>query len=257
MNPKLRALLALALALNTTDDVFRSPLLASGEGEGGGEGGGGEKGGKTFTQEEVNSLIAKTRRELEQKATESQKAHEAKLAEITAKLEAFESEKKLEGVTGKDREIERLKQSIAKLEADAKAAADARAKAEGDAKAIGDKFRTHRASEVVRDALLKAGALTDPKAIALATRTMMQDGSIDIAEDEKGNLSIAHVFDGKRFDAVQDAAKTWLEQNALFSKAAGGGGGTKAPNGSGTGGAKQLADASFEQLAAAVVAEKS
>lgn len=257
MDPKIRHLLALALALNTTDG-FVSPLLASGEGEGGGGGGGENKsdgGAKTFSQEDVNGLLARERRTWEGKLAEATTKANADLADVRAKLDALEGEKKLEGVTGKDREIEKLRQTIAKMESDGKALGEARTKAEQDRDAALTRYRTHRASEQARDALIKAGALSDPKALNLATRTLLADGKAEIAEDAEGNLTVSLVLDGKRYDALDQASKTWLQSNELFLKAAGGGGGTKAPNGSGGGGGKPLAEASFDQLAAMALAE--
>jgi hypothetical protein len=232
-----------------------SGLFIEGDGQGGGgtnadtkpAEGAGEK-APVFDQAAVNALIAKERRAWEGKAAEAIKATEAKLSEASAKLEQIEREKELGNVTGKEREILQLKQTIAKYEADVKAKETAAAEATKAKDETVAKFRAHRASAEVKDALLSGGALKTPKTLDQATRLFMMETEAEITEDDKGGLVYGFTIDGKRYTDAAEAAKVWLALNDQYLTTPGGGSGARPPNGGGRS-ATGLADLSVEELA--------
>lgn len=268
MNGTINALLILgALAgLDFVEPRGGTQLFAdSGEGGGGGGGAtgtGGDagaggagtdtkagEGSKTFSQADVNGLLARERRAWETKAADAQKAIETKLAEAMQKLEKHEADKALEGATGKDRDILALRQTIAKLEADRKADNEKLSAAEKAREEAIGAFRGHRARGVVKDALLAAGALKGPKALDQATRTFLEEGKAEITVGDDDGLAVAVTFEGKRYDSLAEAVTYWLTQNDHFLATPGGGSGAKNPKGSGGNGSRALADMTVEELA--------
>lgn len=240
MDPKLM-LIACALAGGLLP--FERMLFApEGDPVGGGGGGGnappaagaGDKPAdkppaKTYDDAQVNALIAKERRSIEEKAeksiAETKAAFEKQLAELNEKLElagksADEQKKLLAEKAQRQLETERAALAKTAEEATAKAAALA-AKHERTVK-----------RHIAQSALAEAKAL--PRALGKAVEAFLADVEIDIDPNDETKVTGVRL-DGVAHKSVAEAAVAFLRTNDWFASAPPGGTGTKPGTAMGTG----------------------
>jgi hypothetical protein len=216
--------------------LIMSALLAPPD-EGGAEGGAGASDGtegatpppvKTFTQEEVDRIVAarvaKVSSAGKTAQTEQQKAA-ARVAELEAELE--ETRTKLLPAQGHEADLAktaRERDRLAKDLADAKARENALA---GQVTELSTRQKNAAIESVVRDALSKSGA--HAPGLTQAVRLMVAEGAAEV-DDEGVTITIDRVpYTGEA--AIAKAAVAWLNANPHFQKSTDGGSGGRRPNG--------------------------
>lgn len=216
----------------------------AGNDDGGAGGNGG--GGRTFTQDDVNALLAKERRGLQAKLDEATKASSAtaeRLAELEANAAKAAEERELEGKTAleklehkhkKDlelahRQIEESKKTIAEREALAAQRLEV--------------LNRERVANGLVGHFGKAGVL--PERLSEAVRYSMTDFA-DVTVHEDGSITGTY---GDLVDkSLADISAAWAAAHDNFLPAPKGGAGTRASNANL--GTRSLADMSLEEMAA-------
>lgn len=244
MNPKLRHLTAALCAISIYSDLPGERVLRGGEGDpaaGGGGGGSNPTPPKTFTQDEVNSFLAKERRKYAD--YEDLKAKAEKIPEFERQLSELNEKLELAGKS----EAEKTKLLAEKLEKQKAAELALALKASEDAKA-----GEQRAIEALRETNIRygiTGALAEVKALPdmmpYAVDAFRRETRIEF-DDEAGKVTSVE-FDGVPYADLKKAAEAWLKVRPGFAAAPAGGGGTRNPNG-GAGG-RSFDEMTPEQLA--------
>lgn len=231
--------LLLALAGQVPMLGARSSIcFADSEGGGAGDVGAGGAGGsgtgtqapKTFTQEEVNGIVAKEVKGVRSKLEAAQAESTKKTAELQAQLEKLTGD--LEIATKPDAEKAKL---IAEREqAKSRSLLETAAKERDEAKAIAAKavadLQSFKMDTLLTDAL--ASQKANPETLKQAVLLMKLDGACEF--DDQGNLAVT-VPTGRMTD-LKKAAEHWLKANPHFLPAPAGGAGTKRPNAGGNNG---------------------
>lgn len=179
----------------------------------------------TFTQEQVNKLLAQERRRSEKKLAdlEGLKAQVEESKGLATRLQELEEQAELAGKSAEEKAkavAERAQAQSAKrvadLEAQIKALSTERDTAAG-------KLTDHVKRSAASDALSKAGVLQGAEKHAL--RAFLEDVRFDL--DEEGRITGAEYQDVPQDIAA--AAAAFLSDNDLFKAAKPGGSGTRTP----------------------------
>lgn len=264
IDPILRAQAApgLTLDVNTLERHPWKPLIFSGEplmlleGEGGDGGAGGGDGGKpppakTFTQEQLDAIVAKQRRDLEAKFGDYDQLKEAagKVSELEKQLESIREEAELKGKSEAEKariQLEKRMQQVEQRIAQAEKERDeATAKAEAAVKARLDVVKRHQLVGALQGAKVVPGALDD------ATDAMLRGAEIET--DDDGNIKGITVAGG-HFDKPAEAVAAFLKTKPYYQSHPGGGSGGTNPNGA-PGAPANVQEMSFAQLAEVVANE--
>ena len=233
--------------------AFYALGLCSAEGEGEGDGGG-EAPAKTFTQEDIDRIIAKERRSFEAKLKGSTElAEKAKRAEeLEARLAELEEEKALAGKTAAEKERARAEKA-----SQAMATEKARLEAEkvelaAELERARKEHQMTRASNALSTALSSAGVF--PGAAEDALASLMSNSEMEW--DDNGKLiAITLELDGTRYDDPKKAAAAFLAKKTHFAAGSTGGSGTRLPNGFG-GSNKPLHERTPQELLAMAAQER-
>lgn len=232
--------------------IFSEPLLLlEGEGgEGGGGGGGGDKPpAKTFSQEDVNAMIAKERKALEAKFAdyEDLKGKVGEVDELKKQLESIREEAELKGKSEAEKariQLEKRMQQFEQRVAQAEKERDeAKAAAETASKARLDVIKRHQVM-----AALQSHKVSD---LDEATHSFLRHAEIET--DDDGNITGIAVGDG-HFDKPEQAAAAFLKLKPTYAPFPGGGSGGVGPN-AGGGTPENVQSMSFTQLSQLVANE--
>lgn len=185
---------------------------------------------ETFTQDQVNSIIAKERGRLEAKFGDYDALKEAagKVGDLETAVQALKDEAELKGKNEEEQakiiairaaeqsqaEIDSLKQQVLTLT--------------GERDDSVGNLRSFQVTTHVGAALQKAGVLGAAAKHALAA--MMSDSKIEMNDD--GSIKSISLGDVPQAD-LDKAASTYLAQNAHFKAAKPGGGGATTPTSGG------------------------
>ena len=226
---------------------FRSSLYCGVDGGGAGGGGGGDgEGDKTFSQEEVNAIIAKERKSWEAKSGEALKQAKDEAAtkqkELQEQLDALKSEfedSKLSAADKEKKAAERaqnaMKDQIAQLQASIKAEQE---KTEAAAATLrGERIARHLSSGLTAANVFK-GALSD------AIDAFGKVAKVEL--DDNGQPTTVTMGESA-FTDIKEAATAFLKDRPHFQTGTAGGAGTRPPNGSDFGG-KPMHEASDDDL---------
>jgi|GEM_PF-4700677 len=212
----------------------QSVFVASADGGGGGGGGGDDK---TFTQEDVNALLAKERKKLEDKFKDYDdlKTKAGEVDDLKTRLETLEEEKDLAGKTAEEKERARAEKERTKLLADLEEAKTAREEAEAKLKSEGEAHRMTKVRTRLGTELTAAGVF--PKAAEDALSTMLASSELDFDEETGALKTLTLSHDGTRYtpDEIGKACESYLKAKPHFAKAPAGGAGTTPPTGGGGG----------------------
>lgn len=222
---------------------------ADGEGDAGGSGGGdgGKPKPKTFTQEDLNRIAAKEKKDAARAAREAADAEwQAKLEEIQKQNEELRKEK----MTASERaEAERKEREAAEKRTRDEQEAKRKEQLANEKKRADlaeEKWRADRRNAALSSALLGAkviGEFADDAAVL-----MLGKSKIDVSDD--GEITSV-IYGGKTYDTLADAARQFLQDKPNFAQAMGAGGaGTRSSNGGGGRGKTPLHEMSREQLMA-------
>lgn len=183
---------------------------------------------KTFTQDELNAIVAKRVGEVQKKFADYDdvKAKAGKADEALAKVN--ELTEKLE-LAGKSEE-EKAKLLAEKLQAKSEAERIALAKERDDAKAAAERaredLRSTRIDHQVTAVLTSAKAL--PEMLPYAISAFRAETKIE--HDDNDRIT-SITFDDVPYTDAKKAAEAWLKSRPGFAAAPAGGGGTRGPNG--------------------------
>lgn len=199
-------------------------------------GGGGDP-PKTFTQDEVNAIIAKETGKVTKKFADYDdvKAKVAKVTELETKLAELQEAAELAGKTATEREQALAAKAQKKIQDELTAAIEGKTTFEKELLAERAAHNTTRLHHVLAQALNEAGAL--PKAQAKALAAMAAECTPEW--NDKGELvSVLLEVDGTKYLTADltKAAQSYLKENPFF--AAGGKGGTGASRPTTTGGGR-------------------
>jgi hypothetical protein len=196
---------------------------------------------KTFTQEQVNALIARERKSLEAKIKADS---DTAIGELRSKLEQLELEKADAGKSAAEKEKAAAARQLATYEAKLAELAKAKDEASSLAAQQAQALRDTKVDYALNSLLATHKVL--PEATRFALKGFRDDAKIEY--DETGAIAAVDVLD-KRFTKLDDAVAEWMKQHgALFTAAPSGGAGTRASNGLG---GKTLSKQSTEDLIAA------
>lgn len=220
-----------------------------GGGAGGGGGDGGDGGAKTFTQDDVNAIIAKERKTWEAKSGEALKAAKeesaTKLSELQAQFDAMKTEfedSKLSAADKEKKAAERAQNAantkIAELQTAIKAEQEKTAAA--TATLQGERVSRHLSAGLNAANVFK-GALAD------AVDAFGKVAKVDL--DESGKLTTVTLGEASYTD-IKEAATAFLKERPHFQKGPPGGTGSGSPGSSDFGG-KPMHEASDDELWAA------
>lgn len=220
-------------------------LMSEDDGSNQGGGSGGNAPPATFTQEQVNALLAKERRSQQAKVDEVTKAAQAtaeRLAELEANAARLAEEKELEGKSALEKLEHKHKKDLElanrQLEESRKAIAERDALA---AKTL-ETLNRERVANGLVGYLGKAGVI--PERLSEAVRYSMIDFT-DVKVGEDGTIT------GSYGDLVEkplaELSAAWAASHDNFLPAPKGGAGTRPSNGNL--GSRSLADMSLEEMA--------
>lgn len=196
---------------------------------------------KTFTQDQLNALLAKERKATEAKFGDYDKLKEAagKVEELNKRLEELEEEKTLAGKSAEEKERARAKKERETLLADKEKAETEKAEVEARLAAAFEEHRNTRARHTLSLALSAAKVYAPAAADALDA--MMRDSTLEF-DKETGELTqVTLANDGVVYDDMNKAAAAYLASKPHFAAGAIGGTGTRPPNGT-RAGDKAIAD---------------
>lgn len=228
------------------EQLIRGPVvssLCSAEG-GGDDGGGGGGDDQRFTQDDVNTMIAKERKSWESKSKKqldeaTSKAQE-QVDEVKAELEELRKKHEEATLDADQREkaaLERAQKAIEKKLEDQQAKLT---EAEKRAQLADQVLATERRARHLGRALTEAKAY--PEALGDALSVFQAAAEVEL--DDKGDIVSVKYNEGEYTD-IKEAAKAFLNDRPHFAQAEGGGAGTRTPTGS-RGGSKvplwQLSD---------------
>ena len=219
--------------------AFYALGLCSAEGEGEGDGGG-EAPAKTFTQEDIDRIIAKERRSFEAKLKGSTElAEKAKRAEeLEARLAELEEEKALAGKTAAEKASQAMATEKARLEAE-------KVELAAELERARKEHQMTRASNALSTALSSAGVF--PGAAEDALASLMSNSEMEW--DDNGKLiAITLELDGTRYDDPKKAAAAFLAKKTHFANGSPGGSGTRLPGNGGNTSGRPLYELSSEEL---------
>lgn len=199
---------------------------AGGSGAGGEGGAGGQPPEKTFTQAELNALLARERRATEEKLSkqfgEQAAATKAELEDLRAKFEDA-------GKSAAEKAQAQAARERATIEARLAEAEKARQTAEATAQQHAHALRDERTNYELGTLLDKHKVM--PEARRLALLGFRADAKLDF--DAEGRVAGVDLASG-RYASLGEAVDAWMkEHGALFVAAVAGGAGTRAPNGRG------------------------
>lgn len=248
MDPK--DLLAFATLFIALDGLPHERLLFDEKKEGDG-GGGGNAPPKTFTQDEVNSLLAKERRGLEAKIKELEplKEQAAKSTELEKQIAELNEKIELAGKSEKEKEKLLAEKLTAKLEKEKSDLAKERDAQRALADQAAAELKRTRLEHQITAALMAAKAL--PGSLKFAVPAFLAEAEIE-ADEKKGHAITSVTIDGVPYKELAKATEAYLKANPLFLQAPEGGGGTRASNAGASGNwkdlpADQMADLAFSQ----------
>lgn len=210
----------------------QSTFIASAEGDPPGGGGGGDK---TFTQDELNSILKKERTKLEEKFKDYDelKAKAGEVDELKGRIEKIEEEKELAGKSAEEKERARAEKERKKLLEDLEEAKTKREEAEAKLKVEAEAHRMTRVRTRLSTELAAAGVF--PKAADDALSMMVSSSEFDFDEETGALKTLTLAHDGTRYspDELGKAAESYLKAKPHFAKGATGGAGTTPPTGGG------------------------
>jgi len=205
----------------------------AGDGGDGGDGGGAGDGvKKQLSQDEVNRIAAKQKKEGERAGREAAEAEwKEKYAELEAKLE----EQRKAAMTADERAAEERKQRD-EAEKRTRDEREAKLKKERDEAKAGhaaavERWKNDRRDRELQTALIAAKVYVPASEDAAAS--MLRNAKIEL--DDDGSIK-SIVYAGKAYDTLEEAAKRFIEDKPHFAQASGvGGAGTRAGNSGGAG----------------------
>jgi hypothetical protein len=236
-------------------------ILRAPEDDPGGGGGGGKT---TFTQEDVNSFLAKERKKIEAKfgdydelkrtaaQVDELRKKAGQVDELTTRMAALEEEKDLAGKSAEEKERARAEKAQKKILDDLAVAARERDEAKAALEAERGAHRTTRSRTKLGSALAAADVF--PQAAEDALNALMRETEIEW--DDKGDFAnVTFNGDGTRYapGELSKLAESFLKTKPYYAKGAPSGGGTKRPSG-GSGGpgadTRKLYELSSDELIA-------
>lgn len=234
MNPDQIRRLMLASALAGGFLPFERTLFApendpANGGGGGGGSGGGEKPppAKTYSDAELNALLAKERRSHEEKTNA---AIAAAKAEADAKLAELQQQVELAGKTADEKAKIQAENAAKKIEREREELAKQRDAEKARADGLDGKLRSTVQQHQLSSAL--AVAKVFPTALDYAVQGLLREATeldVDPASYEIKALTV----DGVRYTDLPKAAEAFLEKRPFFKSAPPGGAGSSSPNGGG------------------------
>lgn len=210
---------------------------------------------KTFTQDEVNSFLARETKKIEARTaaaieaakTAAAKEWEAKLSEQSARLEELE----LKGKSAEERERIAADKAAKAIQSERDALTKQLAEKDAALRASDERYARARFTNLVTALYAEAKGL--PSMLRHALLSLPHDIEIDFDENDKPTAA--------RIDGVTktplDAMKAWLAkpENDGFQQHPGGGSGAQRPNGAGGKGNRLPDDADPAAMLAAGLAE--
>jgi hypothetical protein len=201
---------------------------------------------KTFTQEEVNAINAKTMSKLEAKMKAES---DAALATMRVELEELKAAQENVGKSAKEVAERQAARERATLESKLTETEKARATADEKAAAAAIKLRETNTNYELQAHASKAKVL--PEMTKAALLVFRADSAIEY--DADGNVTGVDVG-AKRFPTIGEAFADWIKENgAGYQAAPAGGAGTRPSN---TTGGKKLVDMSDDALIAQADAQR-
>lgn len=198
-----------------THGLFPILLNEAGDNEGGG--GGGDP-AKTFTQDELNKMLAAERRKTEKQLNDAT-AKATKAAELEAELAKLKEEKELAGKS----EIEKLQR---KYDNDVAALQKQIAEKDGVVKTASEQLNQERISARLVNALGKANVM--PAYIGKAAKLAYGElEDIKVGEDGNAIATYNDLID----KPLNEVVAAWVKDNEMFLPPPVGGGGTRGSNG--------------------------
>ncbi|MEQ8721032.1 MAG: hypothetical protein RID81_07125 [Sandaracinaceae bacterium] len=233
--------LLLAMALGGFDplnphtfDPLTGTLSIDNGGEGGGgsnpgEGGEGEGGGgddRTFTQSEVDRIVAGRLAKESKKFSDYDQLREqaSRVSELESKLQSLSEEKELAGKTAAEKAQHAHQKELRQLERKIEELSGQAQEKEQLAQTARQRWESDKISSALERALMKGEAL--PRAIPQAASLLANEAKARVEEDAEGNVRVLLEVDGVELDP-ESAAQEWLKRNDHFAKAPGGGAGTR------------------------------
>lgn len=210
-----------------------SGLIGFAEGDGDGDGGGDSSGDppppKTFSQDEVNALLARDKKKLtsqiealESKASSAEEMRQ-QIAELNEQIE-------LAGKSAEEQAKAKAKKAAEKQAAEVDGLRSQLSELEQN---LNGERQSHQATRVrnrLATALIEADVY--PAAQDKALASMVGDAEAEF--DEDGNLvAITLEHDGTRYEDLKAAAVSYLAEHPYFAKAKPGGAGSGRPHGGG------------------------
>ncbi len=220
-------------------------------GDPGGGGGGGGGGDKTFTQDQVNAIVADSRKKYEAQINELKPlAEKAKsIDDLQAQITKLTEEKELVGKTEAEKARIEADKAAKRIADERAAAAKERDEEKGKREAAEGRLRNVHVKYALTTALTAAKAF--PEALDDAVGAMMASSKVEVDDDGKVT---AVIFGGVTHTDTKAAAEAFLKTKPYFAQGVAGGAGTRNPNG----GIRpaDLQSMSSDQLISAGLAEK-
>lgn len=182
--------------------------------------------GKTFTQEDVDRIIAKRlaakEKELAKLAAENEKTSK-RFEEMSAKFEELSAKYEETNKSDVERELIKAQRAIAKYQDRIKALEEQAAEATKTATEARSTLKQRELESALRSGLLKAKA--HARGLDQAVKILISEGRAEVDDEGRITLTIGDV----PYDDPAEAAERWLQANPHFAEGMLGGSGTPMP----------------------------
>lgn len=182
--------------------------------------------GKTFTQEDVDRIIAKRlaakEKEIAKLAAENEKTSK-RFEEMNAKFEELSAKYEETNKSDVERELIKAQRAIAKYQDKIKALEEQAAEATKTATEARSTLKQRELESALRSGLLKAKAHT--RGLDQAVKILISEGRAEVDDEGRVTLTIGDV----PYDDPAEAAERWLQANPHFAEGMLGGSGTPMP----------------------------